>query len=156
MPLYGCILKRAAGLIKPFNSWIKLSEGLMKLANSLIKLSARNQEPRTKNQDSQKSFVENLGSWYLGGTKILNKTFLGILVLGSWFLADSLIKLFESWIKPSNSLIKLFESWIKPSNSLIKLSFSLIQASATLIRLSALLLWNPPPWIHRLCAVYRS
>ena len=56
------------------------------------------------------------------GTKILNKTFLGILVLGSWFLADSLIKLFESWIKPSNSLIKLFESWIKPSNSLIKLS----------------------------------
>ena len=68
-----------------------------------------------ENQDSQKSFVENLGSWYLGGTKILKKTFLGILVLGSWFLADSLIKLLDGLIPDSNSLIKLLKGLIKPS-----------------------------------------
>ena len=58
-------LKRAEGLIKLFNSLIRLSESLMKLADSLIKLSARNQEPRTK--IPRKSFVENLGSWDMGG-----------------------------------------------------------------------------------------
>ena len=54
-------------------------------------------EPRTKNQDSQKNFSGNLGSWFLENTeisvflgnqeprtKILRKTFPGILVLGSW------------------------------------------------------------------------
>ena len=62
-----------------WESWF-LADSLIKLLDGLI----------------QESFVENLGSWYLRGTKILNKTCLGILVLGSWFLADSLIKLFES------------------------------------------------------------
>ena len=83
----------------------------MKLANSLIKLSARNQEPRTKiprkvllrirNPDSQQNFSGNLGSW---------------------FLADSLIKLLDGLIQGSNSLIKLLDGLIQDSNSLIKLS----------------------------------
>ena len=73
----------------------------MKLANSLIKLSARNQEPRTKIPRKVLLRILVPGTW--GGTKILNTTFLGILVLGSWFLADSLIKLLDGLIQDSNS-----------------------------------------------------
>ena len=103
MPLYGCVLKRAEGLIKLFNNLIKLSESLMKRATSLIKLSARNQEPRTKIPRKVLLRILVPGTW--GGNQDSQQNFPGD--LGSWFLANSLIKLLDDLITVSNSLIKL-------------------------------------------------
>ena len=106
------LIKLLDGLIQDSHSFIKLFDGLIQDSNSLIKLSARNQEPRTK---IPRKVLRILVPPPVPGTKILNKTFLGILVLGSWFLADSLIKLLASFIKLSDSLIKLLKGLIKPS-----------------------------------------
>ena len=55
------------------DSLIKLLDGLIQVSHSLIKLSARNQEPRTK--IPRKVFVENLGSWNMGGRLIEGREF---------------------------------------------------------------------------------
>ena len=114
------LIKPLDGLIQDSNSLIKLLDGLIQDSNSLIKLSTRNQEPRTKIPRKVLLRILVPGTWK--EPRFSTKLFLGILVLGSWFLADSLIKLLDGLIQDSNSLIKLLDGLIQDSSSLIQLS----------------------------------
>ena len=89
------LIKLLEGLIQDSNSLIKLLDGLIQDSNSLIKLYARNQEPRTKIPRKVLLRILVPGTW--GEPRFSTKLFWEswFLVLGSWFLADSLIKLLD-------------------------------------------------------------